>query len=111
MWPQRRRTRNARSRPVISKQPGIRQPEQDIMRTIPRGALLAVVLMSAGPAVVTSSLAMAAEPAVYAGFPSGLAVDGYDPVAYFVEGRPVAGYPAFQQIGRASCRERVCPEG
>src|SRR3546814_10140101 len=66
------------------------------MRTIPRGALLAFVLMGAGPAVVTSSLAMAAEPAVYAGFPSGLAVDGYDPVAYFVEGRPVAGSPAFE---------------
>src|SRR3546814_5695873 len=64
------------------------------MRTIPRGALLAFVLMGAGPAVVTSSLAMAAEPAVYAGFPSGLAVDGYAPVAYFVEGRPVAGSPA-----------------
>src|SRR3546814_5649562 len=66
------------------------------MRTIPRGALLAVVLMGAGPAVVTSSFAMAAEPAVYAGFPSGLAVDGYDPVAYFVAGRPVAGSPAFE---------------
>src|SRR3546814_16950667 len=67
------------------------------MRTIPRGALLAVVLMGAGPAVVTSSLAMAAEPAVYAGFPSGLAVDGYDPVAYSAEGRPVAGPPALER--------------
>lgn len=42
-------------------------------------------------AVAMSLAAPAAEPAVYTGTFSNLAVGGHDPVAYFSEGRPVEG--------------------
>jgi len=45
-------------------------------------------LLAPGPVV-------AGESPVYTGFLSNLAVDGYDPVAYFVEGRPVEGSADF----------------
>ena len=56
--------------------------------------LFAVLLFQA----VTVSLAApaAAEEPVYTGTFSSLAVSGYDPVAYFVEGRPVEGRRAFE---------------
>ena len=40
--------------------------------------------------LIVASLAQAADP-VYTGWFSNLALDGYDPVAYFEEGAPVAG--------------------
>ena len=50
--------------------------------------LCAVLLLTAAPAV--------AKDPVYTGIFSNLAVSGYDPVAYFVEGRPVEGRKAFE---------------
>ena len=32
---------------------------------------------------------------------SGLAIEGFDPVAYFVDTRPVRGVPDYEEIGRA----------
>ena len=55
-----------------------------------RGAAFVSALASLTVAVS----AWAAEPPVYLP-PDGAAVSGYDPVAYFVEGRPVAGNPGF----------------
>lgn len=40
--------------------------------------------------------ALAAKPEVYTGFLSSLAVNGYDPVAYFTEKRPVKGSSKFE---------------
>lgn len=42
------------------------------------------------------SPAMAAKAQIYTGFLSSQAVDGYDPVAYFTEGRPVEGSAKFE---------------
>ena len=47
--------------------------------------LVALVLAASAPA------ALAAKSEVYTGFLSSLAVNGYDPVAYFTEKRPVEG--------------------
>lgn len=51
-----------------------------------RRALVAAALVVAAPLV-----AAAKSPSVYTGWLSSTAVGGYDPVAYFVEGKPVAG--------------------
>lgn len=50
---------------------------------------LALAVLFAGPA-------LAAKPSVYTGFLSSLAVNGYDPVAYFSEKRPVKGSAKFE---------------
>ncbi len=52
--------------------------------------LFAVVLFQA------AATPTAAKDPVYTGIFSNLAVSGYDPVAYFVEGRPVEGRKAFE---------------
>lgn len=65
-----------------------------MMRTLRLGALLAATVLVSAPAAL--SPAHAAEPPVYTGFLSSLAVDGTDPVAYFTEGRPVAGSARFE---------------
>jgi YHS domain-containing protein len=39
--------------------------------------------------------ALAAQDPVYTGFFSSVAVSGYDPVAYFTQGRPVPGRKSF----------------
>jgi YHS domain-containing protein len=44
--------------------------------------------------VVTSGAAVAREPQVFTGIETGVAVGGYDPVAYFTLKRPVKGDPA-----------------
>ena len=54
--------------------------------------LFTVLLFQAAPAVTPA----AAKEPVYTGIFSSLAVSGYDPVAYFVEGRPVEGRKAFE---------------
>ncbi len=54
-------------------------------------ALLFAVLLFQAVTVPT-----AAKEPVYTGIFSSLAVSGYDPVAYFVEGRPVEGRKAFE---------------
>ncbi len=51
-------------------------------------SLVAVLAWSIVPAAV------AKEPSVYTGIVKGVAVGGYDPVAYFTEGKPVVGNPA-----------------
>lgn len=48
------------------------------------------------PAVIVSALLLSASGSVYAGVPvyvdfEGTAIEGYDPVAYFTEGRPMKG--------------------
>lgn len=65
------------------------------MRTRSRAA----VAVSAGLTIFTTALlfVVAAEPAsgqLVNRARSGLAISGYDPVAYFVEGRPVKGTPS-----------------
>jgi YHS domain-containing protein len=55
----------------------------DLFRRVAAGVALGVVL-SAGAAQARS-------PEIYSGILSSTAVGGYDPVAYFKEGKPVAG--------------------
>ncbi|MHA1151869.1 MAG: YHS domain-containing (seleno)protein [Alphaproteobacteria bacterium] len=57
--------------------------------------LLCAVLVLQPLAALTAAPAAAKDP-VYTGIFSNLAVSGYDPVAYFVEGRPVEGRKAFE---------------
>jgi hypothetical protein len=61
--------------------------------------LLAAILWSTGPGqlAVSESAALAAttERIVTNRF-SGLAIEGYDPLAYFVDGRPETGLPEFE---------------
>jgi YHS domain-containing protein len=60
--------------------------------------VLAIVLalgLSLGAAALTTKPALAKDP-VYTGFLSSLAVGGYDPVAYFTEGKPVEGSSDFE---------------
>ncbi len=52
-------------------------------------ALFAAALSSA--IALALSPAHAAEPSVYTGLVKGIAVGGYDPVAYFTEGKPMQG--------------------
>ncbi len=58
-------------------------------------ALLFAVLLFQAAAPFSAAPAAAKEP-VYTGIFSSLAVSGYDPVAYFVAGQPVAGRKAFE---------------
>ncbi len=51
-----------------------------------RSALAAVMLLCAAPLT-----AQAASPEIFTGLVQGVAVGGYDPVAYFTEHRPVLG--------------------
>jgi len=54
-------------------------------------ALLIAVMVSAGLVLPAAVSPAAAKDPVYTGLLSSLAVGGYDPVAYFTEGRPVEG--------------------
>ena len=54
-------------------------------------ALLVVILIFAGLASQAVVSPAAAKDPVYTGFLSSLAVSGYDPVAYFTEGKPAKG--------------------
>ncbi len=54
-----------------------------------RNAIRGVAVLAAGAALAAASRSMAAEPAA-------LAIKGYDPVAYFVDGRPVRGRPEIE---------------
>ena len=58
------------------------------MPKISRRALLAVALASVAPLA-----AHAKSPEIYTAWLSAAAVGGHDPVAYFIEGKPVAGSP------------------
>ncbi len=49
-------------------------------------------------AAVAASPAQAAKAQVYTGFFSDVAVSGYDPVAYFTDGRPVEGSSEFETM-------------
>jgi len=61
-----------------------------LLRTAATLSLALVLALSAPPA------ANASEDPVYTSFLSDLAVDGYDPVAYFTEGRPVEGSAEYE---------------
>jgi len=54
-----------------------------------RNAIRGVAVLAAGAALAAASRSMAAEPAA-------LAIKGYDPVAYFVDGRAVRGRPEIE---------------
>tara|TARA_R110002012_G_scaffold12277_4_gene54872 strand:+ start:1514 stop:1990 length:477 start_codon:yes stop_codon:yes gene_type:complete len=56
-----------------------------------RAGLLATGIVAGFLFLFTPGPVVAGESPVYTGFLSNLAVDGYDPVAYFAEGRPVEG--------------------
>jgi len=58
-----------------------------------RAALAALALLMVA---VAAAPAHAAKEPVYTGFLSNVAVGGYDPVAYFREGKPVEGSSAFE---------------
>ncbi len=60
------------------------------LRLVLRFGLVAAGIV-AGSLFLTSAPAKAGENSIYTGFLSNLAVNGYDPVAYFKEGRPVEG--------------------
>lgn len=61
-----------------------------------RMVLAAGLAAGAGALFAGSSLrATASGGRQYTGFSSGIAVDGYDPVAYFTEGQPVKGDASF----------------
>jgi YHS domain-containing protein len=60
--------------------------------TLTRRALIAAILVIPVAGTILRP-ALAAEPEVYA--PNGVAMGGYDPVAYFTEGRPVMGKAAY----------------
>jgi YHS domain-containing protein len=53
--------------------------------------LCAGVMLAAAGAAWPHDTALARSPEVYTGILSGMAVGGYDPVAYFLEGKPVEG--------------------
>lgn len=57
--------------------------------------LLAAVALALAPAVLAPPVA-AAEPPIYTGTFDNLAVQGYDPVAYFTDGKPVKGTKEFE---------------
>ena len=59
-----------------------------------RRAFLAA--LAAAPAVFTlaASPALAGKPEIFTGLKPGVAVGGYDPVAYFTQGKPVMGNPS-----------------
>lgn len=59
-------------------------------RLVLRSGLIAVAIVT-GSLFLTPVTVKAGESPVYTGFLSSLAVNGYDPVAYFKEGRPVEG--------------------
>ena len=69
-------------------------------------ALLAAVLLLAAPGRVAAGSEPGSFP-VAADWRTGLAMHGFDPVAYFAEGRAPPGSPAFeQQVGSATWRFR-----
>ena len=59
-----------------------------------RTLLVATALAGAG--LGASPMAFAEKPAIYHGLFDDLAVGGFDPVAYFSTGKPVAGLKAFE---------------
>lgn len=59
-----------------------------------RRALLAALVLSLTPAVFLPAPALA-EPPVYTGTFDNIAVQGYDPVAYFTDAKPVKGSKDF----------------
>ncbi len=68
-------------------------------QTLTRRAALKAILTATVAAPTLALLpdtARASSAEVYTGFLSDLAVGGYDPVAYFSEGRPVEGSEAFE---------------
>jgi len=54
-------------------------------------SLLLAAAIAAGPVILTAPAAYADQAAVYTGRFNNVAVQGYDPVAYFTEGQPVKG--------------------
>lgn len=61
------------------------------MRLQTKKSLIAALSAAAALSVAYSAPAFAAKPEVYTGAFSGVAVGGYDPVAYFEDGAPVKG--------------------
>ena len=56
-----------------------------------RAAILLGAGLALGATVMTTGLALAKEAPVFTGLVKGVAVGGFDPVAYFTDGKPVAG--------------------
>lgn len=70
------------------------------MSAIRFALILAAALVAASTLAPPS--AEAGKDPVYTGFLSSLAVNGYDPVAYFTEGRPVEGSSGFESEYRGA---------
>jgi YHS domain-containing protein len=56
-----------------------------------RTQLVGLALLATLGAILAAPAARAAQDPIYTGTPSDLAVSGYDPVAYFIDGKPVEG--------------------
>lgn len=56
-----------------------------------RSVVLAFAALAALPAVFAIDPALARQPEIFTGLVRGVAVSGYDAVAYFTEGKPVKG--------------------
>jgi YHS domain-containing protein len=56
---------------------------------------VASVVVCTGALSITPNTAMAKEPSVYVGIVKGVAVGGYDPVAFFTAGKPTPGKVEF----------------
>jgi YHS domain-containing protein len=70
-------------------------PKED--RAMPRNSIVVVAIAAACMAAILAFAPLyetrvaAAEPPIFTGLVSGVAVGGYDPVAYFTAGKPVQG--------------------
>lgn len=63
-------------------------------RTLILAGLSGIALVGTG-AVLSADRALAQDSLIYTGIVKGVAVGGYDAVAYFTEGKPVQGKPEF----------------
>jgi YHS domain-containing protein len=57
-----------------------------------------IALAAACALIIAAAPAAAREPQVFTGIVKGIAVGGYDPVAYFTDGKPLPGKTEFTQV-------------
>jgi YHS domain-containing protein len=65
-------------------------------RTLIKGA--AILVLAGAPLFAPTTPAFAREPDVFTGIVKGIAVGGYDPVAYFTDGKPQTGKAEFTHV-------------
>jgi YHS domain-containing protein len=75
-----------------------------------RAAFLVLTMASAGLGLALAPIGAATTELVLTNRHTGLAIDGFDPVAYFVNAEPRVGRPEFEH-GFAGATWRFCNEG